>query len=95
MPSHDRPNRSGVDSRARNDHLSHTAEQELASDRIAFLCECSDPSCTATVELSAAEYATVRSHPGQFLVLPGHERPADERVVARSTHFVIVEREVA
>ncbi|HZO34208.1 MAG TPA: hypothetical protein VFB17_03930 [Gaiellaceae bacterium] len=55
-----------------------------------FVCECSDPSCTDAVEISAAEYARIRADKSCFVVLPGHERPDSERVVENTGHFVVV-----
>jgi hypothetical protein len=38
-----------------------------------FLCECSDMSCFARLELTLEAYAELRSHPGRYLTVPGHE----------------------
>ena len=38
-----------------------------------FLCECSDMSCFARLELTIAQYEELRSHPGRYLTVPGHE----------------------
>ena len=38
-----------------------------------FLCECSDMSCVARLELTLEEYEELRSHPGRYLTVPGHE----------------------
>jgi hypothetical protein len=69
--------------------------RELAGDRNdigvnLFVCECSDPSCTEALEVSAAEYARIRAAESHFVVLPGHERPESERVVEHTGHFVVV-----
>jgi hypothetical protein len=37
-------------------------------------------------------YKWVRQHPRRFLVRPGHERPAFERVVDDESTFLVVER---
>lgn len=37
-----------------------------------FLCECSDMSCFARLELTLEAYEKLRSHPGRYLTVPGH-----------------------
>jgi hypothetical protein len=62
--------------------------------RIPFLCECPVESCVDIVQLTRAEYATVREHPRHFITAVGHEeaeKPAAE-VVARNDGYVIVEK---
>jgi hypothetical protein len=56
-----------------------------------FLCECSDPACADAVEISSADYARISGEKSHFLVFPGHERPEGERVVQRTSRFVVVE----
>ena len=36
------------------------------------------------------EYRTIASVPGLFFVCPGHERPADERVVVGTGRYLVV-----
>lgn len=56
-----------------------------------FLCECADPSCHVAVSASLVEYREIRAHPGRSLLVPGHERPEIERVVARTERFAVSE----
>lgn len=56
-----------------------------------FLCECSDPSCTARITMSEAEYRHLRTDPRWYAVVEGHENP-DEPVVERREGYVIVTR---
>jgi hypothetical protein len=58
----------------------------------AFRCECGSLRCNMLVELPLAEYERVRANPTHFVVLPGHEIPAVERVVERSAGHVVVEK---
>lgn len=64
-----------------------------AADATDFLCECSGE-CTETVALTDEEYEAVRSSGARFVVVPGHETPAVETVVAREAHFLVVENTV-
>jgi hypothetical protein len=59
---------------------------------IQFACECGRAGCTSTVPLSVDQYERVRQHPRRFIVAPGHERPARERVVETSAHVVVIEQ---
>ena len=41
--------------------------------RTRFLCECGDPACLETMELSFVEYESIRNQHGQILVAARHE----------------------
>jgi hypothetical protein len=58
-----------------------------------FLCECSDPTCTARVVLTPAEYEHVRADSTRFVVAKGHALPEVESVVERAKDHVVVEKE--
>lgn len=57
-----------------------------------FICECSDTSCVASLEIAPAEYEEVRTDATRFVVAPGHEQEETERVVARNGRFLVVEK---
>jgi hypothetical protein len=57
-----------------------------------FLCECRRTDCIETVTLSLFEYECVRSSPNRFLIVPGHEIPEIDSVVAASDGFFIVKK---
>jgi hypothetical protein len=57
-----------------------------------FLCECADTNCVETIELSIAEYESIRSSPVRFPVKPGHDYPEFERVVEENEHYIVVEK---
>src|SRR5687767_5683676 len=59
-----------------------------------FVCECGTASCVERVRMSLAEYEQVRAEPTHFLIVPGHEGPAVERVVRREQGFWVVRKEV-
>jgi len=58
------------------------------------LCECADPACTATINLTPDEYEAVRASPIQFAVLPAHVVPDVETVVGGNERFAIVRKDV-
>jgi hypothetical protein len=57
-----------------------------------FLCECADTNCVEMIELSIAEYESIRSSPVRFPVKLGHDYPEFERVVEEREHYAIVEK---
>jgi hypothetical protein len=64
------------------------------TQRVPFLCECADRSCTEIVMLSLADYERIREHPSRFLLVAGHEdAEADyERIVEAENGYAVVEK---
>jgi hypothetical protein len=57
---------------------------------VPYHCECGDGSCFETVALMPSEYEQVLRERYRFMIVPGHENPAIERVVEHhSTHLVV------
>lgn len=56
-----------------------------------YICECGNPQCTEPMELTRAEYETVREHGNRFAVVPDHENPAAETVIEQHGRYSIVE----
>jgi hypothetical protein len=73
-----------------NERISETAEPFVGTTE--FVCECADPSCTERVSATLAEYETVRQDPTTFLLVPGHDQPDIERVIAERGRFHVVEK---
>jgi hypothetical protein len=73
--------------------------QEVSENRATlttdFLCECGDASCTRTIPLRDEEYEHVRSDPLLFAIVPGHEIPDVEEVVAENERFNVVRKHIA
>ena len=57
-----------------------------------LICECSDPACAESLEITPQEYEAVRADPARFVVLRGHEMPEVERVVEDTGRYVVVEK---
>jgi hypothetical protein len=57
-----------------------------------FVCECALAECAETIELTLEQYRDVRESPLRFVVVPGHEDPAVERIVVTSEAFFVVEK---
>ena len=59
-----------------------------------WVCECADMTCAKRVELTLAEYETVRADSKRFVVAPSaeHVSPEIERVVQREQRYWVVEK---
>ena len=81
--------------RAINERIRELAArfEHLAEEELAFICECADETCVERVSLKTSQYDDVRAIPARFVVVPGHEAtPLVERVIFRSSEFVIVRK---
>jgi hypothetical protein len=74
-----------------NEAIAQTAVRFDADDAD-FVCECSDPECAHRVTAGLEDYERVREDATQFLLAPGHETPAVERVIERAPGFQIVRK---
>jgi predicted ThiF/HesA family dinucleotide-utilizing enzyme len=59
---------------------------------LTFICECGRLGCNRLIELTRAEYETVRANPRRFAVLSGHEIEEVEKVVERHDRYLVVEK---
>jgi hypothetical protein len=59
---------------------------------VGFRCECARLGCNRLIELTVREYERIRANPRQFVIVPGHEYPDVETVVAVRPGYVIVEK---
>jgi hypothetical protein len=75
-----------------NERIKDVANGVSDEDSFEFLCECSDPSCTARISLKLADYEWVRANPARFVLAPGHNAPQVEHVVEREDEHVVVEK---
>jgi hypothetical protein len=66
---------------------------DVTRDKTAeYLCECGRATCTETIQMTVADYEALRTDPTHFAVLPGHEIPDVEDVVARNAGFLVVQK---
>jgi hypothetical protein len=78
--------------RDQNEWIGATSESFGAHDPTdTFVCECGDPECEQTIELSTVEYAAVRASPTRFAVVPNHENPESEVVISEGARFSVVD----
>jgi hypothetical protein len=71
-----------------NERINDVTREDVAE----YLCECGNATCTETIHMTVAEYEAVRADPTHFAVLPGHEIPDVEDVVARNERFLVVRK---
>jgi hypothetical protein len=85
----------------RNQNVFRRANERLlaaVSDRIddarqiPFLCECLDPACRSTVQLTIEQFRELRDERIRFAIVTGHPTMDDERIVAVDGDGTIVEK---
>ena len=59
---------------------------------LALRCECARLGCNQMLDLLPQHYEQVREHPRRFIVVPGHEVPETESIVARRDGYLVVEK---
>jgi hypothetical protein len=57
--------------------------------RTTYLCECADPACLDTIELTLDEYENLRAESDLRAVAPGHEQPGCQ-VILRTQRFSVI-----
>jgi hypothetical protein len=67
------------------------AETDYAG-AIGFLCECGHSDCEQTIEMTRAEYESVRANPRRFAVIGDHAISTTEDIVDRHQRYAVVEK---
>jgi hypothetical protein len=62
------------------------------TDRLLLVCECGDGACAEKISMSPAEYEELRSEASHFAIVPGHEIPDVEKVVAHREGYDVVSK---
>ncbi|HEX2104609.1 MAG TPA: hypothetical protein VHF51_13220 [Solirubrobacteraceae bacterium] len=97
MTAHDRIGKERV---GRNEatfrRINESVETDYAetdySGLIGFLCECGDPHCEQTIELTQMEYESLRANPRRFAVIGDHAIETTEDIVERHQRYAVVEK---
>ena len=58
----------------------------------AYLCECSDRRCAATIRVTRHEYEGVRASGVRFVIALNHENPEIDQVISENERFATVEK---
>jgi hypothetical protein len=70
--------------------------EKTPRDGLLFLCECANPFCNVTFEMSADDLLLLHSTAGHYVIVPGHEIPDLEEVVQQRDGYAILrKRDVA
>jgi hypothetical protein len=78
--------------RRANERLLAAVEDRVdVTKQIPFLCECLDPSCRDTVDLSVEQFRNLKEHDGRFVMVTGHPALRGERVVRVQGDVTIVQ----
>jgi hypothetical protein len=82
--------------RKANEQIRKKAEEFATRQlqRLPFICECAEESCTEVLRISAEDYERVRSDPRLFINAPGHDAAAQgwAAVVEHHDGYVVVEK---
>ena len=72
--------------------LCQTFDQQTPQD--GWACECADLTCTEPIEMTLAEYESVRKDSTHFAVAPAedHVFPDVERLIQRTPRYWVVEK---
>lgn len=72
--------------------LNESLAVAAGDDEFSAVCECGDIDCSERVRVSRETYERTREQSAWFIVKPGHEIEAAERVVEEHEDFRIVEK---
>jgi hypothetical protein len=85
---------------ARNEELFQVVNRQIEKlektlgprKTFAMVCECGRKHCLEGFEVEPTVYQRVRSNPLLFFVVPGHEDVEVEKVVDRTSQYLVVEK---
>jgi len=77
-----------------NERLQEISEDTGHSEwrSLELVCECADGQCVERITMSIDDYEALRAEATTFAVVPGHEVPQVEAVVARRDGYLIVQK---
>jgi hypothetical protein len=75
-----------------NDRIEAGADQHGVGSPLPFHCECGRASCFDKIEIPPREYERIARERYRFVLIPGHEDAAIERVVESHDDFVVGEK---
>jgi hypothetical protein len=75
-----------------NERIDEGAQKHDVDTPQPFHCECDDAGCVGKIEMRPSEYERIVAHRYRFVLMPGHEDAAVERVIARHENYVVAEK---
>jgi hypothetical protein len=95
-PAGDRVRRIGLNEavfRAVNEEIESLSERfSLTGEALDLICECGDAACAERVRIGHGAYVELRADARTFAVVPGHDIPDVEEVVARHGAYEVVRK---
>ena len=82
----------GVFRRANERLLAAVGDRIDAERPIPFLCECLNPECRSTVQLSIEQFRGLRELGNRYAIATGHPRLDGERILEVDNGITIVEK---
>ena len=73
-----------------NEHIEKLQDDLGAPSTFAIVCECGRTDCMERFPITNDEYRELRSGDLQFAVIPGHELPEVERIIATRDGYIVV-----
>jgi hypothetical protein len=70
----------------------HIPAEEQDGIKIAFQCECSEPTCSAKIPLTLREYNRLHDRFARFVVAKDHVEPTIEKVTKNDRDVQVVEK---
>jgi hypothetical protein len=74
-----------------NERIREVSIAWLERESQELLCECQDPTCTATIAVVRADFRAVGEQPGRFLLASRHADDAGTRILACRDGYLTVE----
>ena len=62
------------------------------TDELILVCECGEGKCAARITMTAQAYEELRAESANVAIVPGHEIPDVEQVVARREGYDVVKK---
>jgi len=78
--------------RVANERIRNWPERRGHEGPARYYCECARTSCHEQVLMRSSEYERVRGDSHLFVVVPGHQMLDLERVVERTDHYFVIEK---
>ena len=75
-----------------NERIEDTARQHGFDQELEFHCECADVECFETIEMRPEAYDRIAADPARFVVAPKHEDEELEKVIERTSRYLVVEK---
>ncbi len=70
------------------DHDPHLIRDE--DTLLRFKCECSDEDCKERIALKLSDYQEIHTDRGKYIVMPGHQVDAIEKVIKSNPEYNVV-----